>query len=268
MSDRDASSTEAPPDDAPLYALLQEQAWCEALRWLHRAWQRLDGDARARRAAEVFDEAFFADLAARHAEALAQRNQAAGNDEAVRTLGRLATGDSRRVSLCAEGSREQFEVDGVRITRIGPQRGVADARNSLFKSEQERVFFEALRTAFPTHLVYPNAALNAVLNYERLQKKITQAERDYFFRALIDAVVVDPLDDLRPVFFFELDSAHHDTPEARRKDRLKDAILAKAGQHLFRLRPCDSEAGYAAFAQAIRAAVRGAPFAKQDESRQ
>jgi hypothetical protein len=45
---------------------------------------------------------------------------------------------------------------------------------------------DALRTVFPTHLVYPNAALGATLEFERLQPKLSQAERDYFFRALVD----------------------------------------------------------------------------------
>jgi hypothetical protein len=45
---------------------------------------------------------------------------------------------------------------------------------------------DALRTVFPTHLVYPSAALSATLEFERLQPKLSQAERDYFFRALVD----------------------------------------------------------------------------------
>ncbi|PSQ82552.1 MAG: hypothetical protein BRD40_02640 [Bacteroidetes bacterium QS_1_65_9] len=287
-SDAMPSAAEVPPDDERLYALIQQEAWLKALDWLHRAWRRLDGDARACRAAEVFDEAFFDDLDARSpdalerrlmlhhgrmralpaaqlarlTDALTDRKQEAGDDEAVRSLRKLSSddGDSGRPEdgPRATSRRDVFDAGGVRVTRVNPKRGAPDARASLFKSPPERVFFEALRAVFPTHLVYPNAALSATLDFERLQPKLSQAERDYFFRALVDAVVVDPLGDLRPIYFFELDSDHHDAAEARRRDRRKDAILAKAGQTLYRLRRIDAEAGRAALEKAIRMAVRRA----------
>lgn len=277
----------APPDDERLYALIQQEAWLGALDWLHRAWRQLDGDARARRAAEVFDEAFLADLDTRSSEALerrlmlhhgrmralpdaqlarltdalAERKQAAGDDEAVRSLQRLEReNDQQQASGRVQRDdvqREALDVGDapIRLTRVSSPKGAPDAHASFFKSPQERMFFEALRAAFPTHLVYPNAALSAALDFERLQQHLSQAEQDYFFRALVDAVVVDPLNELRPVYFFELDSAHHDTAARRRNDRLKDAILAKAGQTLFRLRRSEAGAGKEAFSQAIRAAV-------------
>jgi hypothetical protein len=276
---------DAPPDDERLYALIQQEAWLKALDWLHAAWRDLDGDARARRAAEVFDEAFLADLDARSpealkqrlmlhhsrmralpeaerarlADALAPRSEAAGDAEASRSQQWRASEDVRAGAPANDGRpRRETEAGGVRITCVGPKPGAPEGRASLFKSGQERVFFEALRAAFPTHLVYPNAALSATLDFERLAPRLAQAERDYFFRALVDAVVVDPHDRLRPVYFFELDSAHHDAAGQRRNDRRKDRILAKAGQTLFRLRRTDAEAGHAAFAEAIRVAIRGA----------
>ena len=279
---------DAPPDDERLYALIQQEAWLKALDWLHAAWRDLDGDARARRAAEVFDEAFLADLDARSpaaleqrlmlhhgrmralpeaerarlADALAARSEASGDAEASRSPQRWRAFENGRAGARApandDGQRCETEAGGVRITRVDPKPGAPEGRASLFKSRQERVFFEALRAAFPTHLVYPNAALSATLDFERLAPRLAQAERDYFFRALVDAVVVDPHDRLRPVYFFELDSAHHDAAGQRRNDRRKDRILAKAGQTLFRLRRTDAEAGRAAFAEAIRMAIRGA----------
>lgn len=285
-SDAMPNAAEVPPDDERLYALIQQEAWLKALDWLHRAWRRLDGDARACRAAEVFDEAFLADLDARPLEALerrlmlhhgrmralpddplarltdalAERKQAAGDEEAVRSLRRLGADEGGQQASGRRVRRDDVEVGDapVRLTRVASPKGTLDARASLFKSEQERAFFETLRAAFPTHLVYPNAALSAALDFEQIEHRLSNAERDYFFRALVDAVVVDPLGDLRPVYFFELDSTHHDPAEARRKDRRKDAILAKAGQTLFRLRRTDAGAGREAFEKAIRAAVRGA----------
>jgi len=274
--------SDAMPDDEQPLALIQQEAWLKALDWLHAAWRDLDGDARARRAAEVFDEAFLADLDARSPEALEQclmlhhgrmralpeakrarladvlatRSEAAGDAETPRSQRRRAFENGRagaRAPANDDGQRRETEAGGVRITRVDPKPGAPEGRASLFKSRQERAFFEALRAAFPTHLVYPNAALSAALDFERL----AQAERDYFFRPLVDAVVVDPHDRLRPVFFFEMDSAHHDAAEVRRRDRRKDALLTKAGRTLYRLRRTNAEAGRAALEKAIRTAVRG-----------
>lgn len=276
-----------PSDDERLYQLLHEERWLEALRWLHRAWRRLDGDARARRAAETFDEAFFAELRTRPVEALEQRlmlhhgrmrvlpeaelarltgelarqKRAAGDEEAVRSLERMAPQRNEARPDAAHGGvqHEDVSLEGVpvRLTRIHAVPARPEAQAPLFKSEQERVFFETLRRMFPTHLVYPNAALSATLDFESIEKTLSEAERRYFFQALVDAVVVDPLDAFRPVYFFELDSALHDTDERRRKDRLKDRILANAGQVLFRLRRTEPEAASADLATAIRAAIAG-----------
>ena len=278
-------SYDIPPDDERLYQLIQQEAWGEALRWLHRAWRQFEGDARARRAAEVFDEAFLEDLEARPLEALeqrlmlhhgqmraltkaeyerftgalARRVEAAGDEEAVRSLARLVADEGTSASEVPGRDAQRDEVEHeeatLRLTRIRPVGERMDARSSLFKSEQERLFFEALRRVFPTYQVYPNAALSATLDFEEVSDRLTSAERQYFFRALVDAVVVDPLDALRPVYFFELDSTHHDAPERRRNDRLKEAILTKAGQTLFRLRRRSADTSVEAFARAVRSVV-------------
>ena len=281
-------SCDTPSDDERLYQLIQQEAWGEALRWLHRAWRQFEGDARARRAAEIFDEAFLEDLEARPLEALeqrlmlhhgrmrtlpeaeydrltgalARRVEAAGDEEAVRSLARLAADEGTsapEVPAGRDAQRDEVEHEEttLRLTRIRPVEEGIDARSSLFKSEQERLFFEALRRVFPTYQVYPNAALSATLDFEGISDRLTRAERQYFFRALVDAVVVDPLDALRPVYFFELDSTHHDAPERRRNDRLKEAILTKAGQTLFRLRRRSGDASAEAFARAVRSVVEG-----------
>lgn len=280
-----AMAASTPPDDERLYRFLQQEAWLDALDWLHGAWRRLGGDERALRAAEVFDAAFFADLEARPQEALerrlmlhhgqmralerkeharittelARRRQEVGDEAAVRALARLMDetrppGPEKVVRRSERGGEDR----SVRVTRVSAVTEQPDARRSLFKSEQEHIFFEALRDVFPTHLVYPNAALSATLDFDRLAGALTSAERRYFFRAVVDAVVVDPLEEMRPVFFFELDSALHDTAERREKDRLKEHILARAGQVLFRVRSAEAGTERTAFARALQSAVEEA----------
>lgn len=111
-----------------------------------------------------------------------------------------------------------------------------EATRTLLRSSQEECLFQALREIYPTHLVYPNVALSAVLDFEVIESRLSRKERQFFFRGLIDCVVFDFQPGLKPLFFFELDSPLHDDSERQERDRLKDRILAAAGQHLFRIR--------------------------------
>ncbi|MFL6229316.1 MAG: hypothetical protein ACJ741_11105 [Pyrinomonadaceae bacterium] len=112
-----------------------------------------------------------------------------------------------------------------------------DGRCTLFKSRQEKEFFEAVREAFPMYIVYPNVAVKSVVEFDSVRDALTHSQRDYYFKATIDCVVFDYHSDLYlPRYFYELDSPHHDTPERKAKDADKDAILAAAGQRLYRIR--------------------------------
>jgi hypothetical protein len=150
-------------------------------------------------------------------------------------------------------------ADAVAVTVAAPQaEAVPDATRSLFRSAQEATFFRALRTAFPTYAPLANVALHAVIDLDALGEQITAAERSYGFRALIDAVVCDPLDGYRPAYFFELDSPHHDAPARRARDAMKDRLVTAAGHRLWRLRPAGSPTE-AAFVRTLRAVLATKP---------
>ncbi|MGJ7513040.1 DUF2726 domain-containing protein [Pseudomonas baetica] len=112
----------------------------------------------------------------------------------------------------------------------------------LFKSQQEENFFEAVRRVFPTYNPYPNVALSSVLDINAFKDDLTSKEHSYFFRAVVDSVVFDARDSYTPKFFFELDSVHHDSAQARENDSMKDAIFRAANVKLTRIRGYGSKA--------------------------
>ncbi len=117
-------------------------------------------------------------------------------------------------------------------------RDVSDenATISIFKSKQEYHFFRAVRECYPMYLVIPNVALNAVIDFNIIEDKLSVEEKSYFWRALVDCVVIDTENDYKPISFYELDSVFHDSEKQKENDLLKDNILAKAGQELYRIR--------------------------------
>ncbi len=106
---------------------------------------------------------------------------------------------------------------------------------SLFKSKQEKDFFYAVRDVFQMYSVYPNMAVSSVIDFESIKSKLNQQEREYFFKAVIDTVVVDHLNDFKPIHFFELDSHYHFEEKQKKKDSMKDKILRIAGCKLYRI---------------------------------
>lgn len=111
-----------------------------------------------------------------------------------------------------------------------------DATIGLFKSNQEYQFYKAIREVFPMFLVIPNVALNAVINFNLIKNELTPEEKKYFFYALLDCVVIDTENNYKPIKFIELDSPGHDKEKQKQNDKLKDNILAMAGQKLLRVR--------------------------------
>jgi len=112
----------------------------------------------------------------------------------------------------------------------------ASHTTSLFKSPQERSFYEAVRRACPNLLPYPNIPLSGVLDFDAIKPMLSVEARSYFFRALFDCVVFDPEADHTPLHFFELDSKYHNSPVAQANDQLKNAICAAANVKLVRIR--------------------------------
>jgi hypothetical protein len=106
----------------------------------------------------------------------------------------------------------------------------------LFKSPQEQIFFNALREAFPHYLPYPNVAMSCVVDLNAIRESLSYEEKEYFFKAVIDFVLYDPMSGHEPLHFFELDSKFHDSEKAKRNDTLKNAIFSAAGIKLIRIR--------------------------------
>ncbi|MEJ5152843.1 DUF2726 domain-containing protein [Comamonas sp. MYb396] len=103
--------------------------------------------------------------------------------------------------------------------------------------------------------------MSAVLNFTELENIISAASKKFFFNAQFDCVVVDPGQDYRPSYFFELDSSFHDTAEARNRDQMKNEICAAAGIKLIRIRAFEQkETTREAFAQLIREILMPAPL--------
>ncbi len=276
-------------DHEVFYRLLYDRQWAALLDRLHRHHAAVAADPLLARAAETVVDAFC--------EALAATGPAAVADE-LEKLFLLHTGGFYRlpadrfepvvealVTLHADRPQAalgyaRFCPDNPHCAAVlqaqAPPARVAHAQEAvldlavqtpltgadhtirLFKSQQEVDFFLAVREVFATYFVYPNAALSCLVDYDQVKEHLTGAERQYFFRALVDCVVFDQHDGYRPRYFFELDSSLHDTEEQQAKDRHKERILSLAGQRLHRLRRRDADAGRAAFVALLRELAEGA----------
>lgn len=123
---------------------------------------------------------------------------------------------------------------------------------SLFKSMQEKEFFMSVREVFQMFIVYPNVSLSCVINFEKIKIYLSQDEKNFFFRGIIDCVVFDQHNNYKPTKFFELDSHYHDSPEQKQKDSYKDKILSLAGQKLYRVRKTSDHQGRNEFMKLLR----------------
>jgi len=126
---------------------------------------------------------------------------------------------------------------------------------SLFRSPQEHDFFMAVRNTFPMYMVYPNVALSALINFDGIQPRLSSDERNYFFTAVVDCVVFDQHKEYIPIYFFELDSSTHDNESQRKRDKMKDKILATAGQRLYRIRKSSHTQGQKEFMKLVSEVV-------------
>ncbi|MBO1923281.1 DUF2726 domain-containing protein [Thiomicrorhabdus sp. 6S3-12] len=106
----------------------------------------------------------------------------------------------------------------------------------LFKSQQEKNFFQAVKNVFPSFFPYPNVALNAILDFNLIKNELSLNEREYFFRGMVDCVIFDPAKEYFPIKFFELDSVFHDNEKAKERDEMKDSIFRKSNVKLYRIR--------------------------------
>ncbi len=136
----------------------------------------------------------------------------------------------------ANATRQNLDIKATKVDQ-GPPKTV-----KLFRSKQEENFFLAMRSAFPTYDPYPNVAINAVVDFNAVRHDLTQVEREFFFRGMIDSVVFDSATSYTPLYFFELDSPYHDAEEQKKRDVMKDRIFELANAKLHRIRAYDRSA--------------------------
>lgn len=108
-------------------------------------------------------------------------------------------------------------------------------RRSVFRSEQERTFLQALALRFPSLHAFPNYPLDQLADFDKLANLLDDETVEYGRRCRIDAVLVVPGEG-DPVAAFELDSRLHDEPIAARRDRLKNRLFRVIQIPFFRLR--------------------------------
>jgi len=142
------------------------------------------------------------------------------------------------LKLNAETETQEIEHDNQEFIKLthNPILENIDARTSLFKSEEERKLFLAMRQIFDTYFVYPNVAMSNVINIDMISNKLTQQEKTYFYKSVIDFVVFDQLKGYQPIYFIELDSVWHDLYKVEENDKMKDRIFSIAGLKLIRIR--------------------------------
>lgn len=105
---------------------------------------------------------------------------------------------------------------------------------SIFNSPQEIEFYNAAKTVFQEEIILPNAALSTVITNEVLHKLENQ-EKWLFLTTTVDFVIVNN-QTFQPMYFFELDSSYHDTPQQIIKDNLKNKLISGFGYKLYRTR--------------------------------
>jgi len=255
-------------DQEDVYDLLYRERWAELLDLIHRNLDSVDNDTLLRRAVATFAEVFCERLSS---------EGPSGHEAEIEKLFLLHAGGYHRLEsdqferivvhlvglhadrpasaagyarhcpsnpVCAEAlARYQVRerVEHTQSERIAFDETHAFATEDrtvpLFKSQQEEEFFMAAREVFATYLVYPNVALSTVIDFGAIREELSSAERQYFFRGVIDCVVFDQHNGYRPLYFFELDSPLHDDAPSRDRDLHKDRIVSAAGKKLVRFRP-------------------------------
>lgn len=111
-------------------------------------------------------------------------------------------------------------------------------RRSVFRSEQERTFLQALALRFPGLHAFPNYPLDQLADFDKLGNLLDDETLEYGRRCRVDAVLVVPGEG-DPVAAFELDSRYHDEPAQARRDRLRNRLFRVIQIPFFRLRAED-----------------------------
>lgn len=147
-----------------------------------------------------------------------------------------------RRSNMSSSSNEQAPVQLKRVIQILDMGigsySASDAlgiKRSVFRSEQERTFLQALALRFPALHAFPNYPLDQLADFRKLEKLLDDETLQYGMQCRIDAVLVVPGEG-DPVAAFELDGLHPDEPAQARFDRLRNRLFRVIQIPFFRLR--------------------------------
>ncbi len=104
----------------------------------------------------------------------------------------------------------------------------------VFNSKQEYALYRVLLEMLPSHLIFPNMALQTIFPYEKMKELLSKEEFSYYMVSSVDFCVTLTTTYL-PLVALELDGPHHETEDQQKKDLMKNAIFEKGGLGLIRL---------------------------------
>lgn len=107
--------------------------------------------------------------------------------------------------------------------------------SSIFNSNQEKLFYFALRNCYPTHFIYPNMSLSTIINFALIENAFSITDKKYFYNTTVDFVLIDQFNDFKPMLVFELDSEWHRINNQKEKDDTKNRIIRASGLPLYRI---------------------------------
>lgn len=175
-------------------------------------------------------------------QALHERLPSAGLDALVRAIEREGRIQSRSREAADQYRPDHPPIQLKRVIQIIDmgfgEYSASDAlgiRRSVFRSEQERTFLQALALRFPGLHAFPNYPLDQLADFDKLRKLLDDETLQYGRRCRVDAVLVVPGEG-DPVAAFELDSPLHDEPGQARRDRLRNRLFRVIQIPFFRLR--------------------------------
>ena len=163
--------------------------------------------------------------------------------------------------LCAEVIREHEKFlskviehsqnDKIKVTE---NQIIANTDYTLtfFKSQEQIDFFLAIKEVFQMYVVYPNVALSCLIDFRKIEDKLSINEKDIFFKTIINCVVFDQRKNYKPINFYELANSGYELPDQKIKDSYKDKFFSLAGQKLYRIRKTSSGQGKAEFIKLIK----------------
>ena len=176
------------------------------------------------------------------------RHYEAGNIEPTDRLLVLLTKYERTMTQSAERARFAELADQTTIVQLkrvfqtswfglaGFEASDAfQIRTSVFRSRQERTFLRAASERFPGLRALPNYPVDQIIDLSRIKPLVSHEAWRSGKLLRLDTVLVTPIEG-DPVAAFELDSAHHDDPDVKRRDAWKNELLVAARIPYFRLR--------------------------------